>query len=346
MPERLGNALVSYVVYLGRLVCPVDLAVLYPRPAADSPIFWKAAAALMILAGITGATIAGRRKCPYFLVGWLWYLGMLFPVSGVLGFGYGAQWTANRFTYLPQIGLGIALVWGVAGLCRSGPHWRWTCGAASALALAAVTSGAWYQTSFWRDNETLWSHAIACTGPNALAHYNLGNALFDGGQADAAMAEFRRAIAIRPDIAQIHHKLGMALARRGRYAEAVPEYELAVQIYPEFANAYFSLGNALANLGRPEDAIAHYRQALAIDPNRSEFQINWALVLARQGRTGEAVERLRKLMSAIRIALPLTTNWATCWWHSARMTKPSYSFARRLGSSPTLPKPTTTGAPH
>ena len=234
---RIGYALVSYVQYLGRLVDPVDLAVLYPRPMEGSDIGEQALLAAAFLGTITAAAVVWRRQCPYLLVGWLWYLGMLFPVSGVLPFGFGAQWTANRFTYLPQIGLALAAVWAAGDLSLAAPRWRWAWGAGVAVLLAAAVTGAWCQTFYWRDSETLWRRAIACTHANALAHYNLGRDLAERGEVDAAIAEYLHALGIRDDIAQIHFELGLALERQGRHAEAIAALERAVAIYPDFPEA-------------------------------------------------------------------------------------------------------------
>ena len=168
---RTGVALISYVAYLGQFFYPLGLAASYPRPGLDLPM-WRVGGAFVILLGVTVAVCSWRRRCPYLLVGWLWYLGMLVPMIGLVQVGVGAM--ADRFTYLPEIGLCIALAWGVTDVCRSSPHRRRVCGVTSALVLLVLMGCAWRQTSFWCDSETLWTHALACTSRNSVAHHNLG----------------------------------------------------------------------------------------------------------------------------------------------------------------------------
>ena len=160
---RINNAVVSYVAYLGQLFWPRGLAAFYPHPGTTLPA-WKVAGAAAVLAGISAAVLAGWRRRPYLVVGWLWYVGMLVPVIGLTQTGLQAM--ADRYTYLPQIGLCIAVVWGATDVCRSSAHRRWLCGVTSALVLLALMVCAWRQTSFWGDSETLWTHALACTSRN------------------------------------------------------------------------------------------------------------------------------------------------------------------------------------
>ena len=171
LSARISNALVSYVAYLGQFFYPVGLAVLYPHPGPGLPL-WKPVAALLALAAISIAVLVWRRRRPAVLVGWFWYLGMLVPVIGLVQVG--TQAMADRYTYLPQIGLCIALAWGAAQAVASWPYRRWACGAGSALVLAVLMACAWRQTTFWRDSEALWKHTLDCTSRNSVAHDNLG----------------------------------------------------------------------------------------------------------------------------------------------------------------------------
>ena len=171
---RIANALFSYVVYVGQFSYPAGLAVFYPHPGLNLPL-WKVVGALIILVCISAGALAGWRRFPYLLVGWLWYLGTLVPVIGLVQVGLQAM--GDRFTYLPQIGLCIALVWGAADACRSWPYRSWVCGITSALVLVVLMGCAWRQTSFWRDSETLWTHALTCTLPNPVASLQPGQRL-------------------------------------------------------------------------------------------------------------------------------------------------------------------------
>jgi tetratricopeptide (TPR) repeat protein len=290
---RLGNALISYVDYLGQFFFPVGLAVVYPRPSGDLPLA-KLLVALLVLAGITAAVLVFRRSRPYLFVGWLWYLTMLVPVIGLVQFG--VQTVADRFTYLPQIGLCIALAWGAAGACRRWPNRRWLYGIMSAVLLALLMGGAWRQTSFWHDSETLWNHTLACTSRNAVAHNNFGVTLVSLGRVDEAIAQYRQALAIDPDYAEAHHDLAVALANLGRLDEAIGHYQRAVTIQPNFAEAHNNLGNALADRGQVNSAIAHYQKALEVKPDHAKAHYNLARSLTARGQLDLAVAQYRKAL--------------------------------------------------
>ena len=211
LPWRIGNALVSYVDYVGQLFCPLGLAVFYPHPGNHLPV-WKVTVAFLVLAGISVGVLASRRR-PYLLVGWLWFLGMLVPTIGLVQVGFQAM--ADRYTYLPQIGLCIALAWGVADVSRSWSYRRWVCGVGSALVVASLMACAWLQTSYWRNSETLWTHAVDCNSQNAKAHTYLGMALGDLGQFEEAIAHFRKALEIKPDEAEAREHLESIQASQG-----------------------------------------------------------------------------------------------------------------------------------
>ena len=226
MPPRLANASVSYVAYLGKFFWPTNLAVRYPHPGVSLPA-WKVASALLLLAAISAAVLACWRRCPYLLVGWLWYLGMLVPMSGLMQLGSHAM--ADRYTYLPQIGLGIALAWTAMHVSRSWPYRSWVCGGAAA-ALAILTACAWQQTTTWRESETLWTHALACTSRNLTAYDNLGSALADRGQVNEAIDQYRKALKINPDYLDAQYNLGLVLADHGRPGEAMEHFQKALAL--------------------------------------------------------------------------------------------------------------------
>jgi Flp pilus assembly protein TadD len=290
---RLGNALVSYVAYVGQSCCPLGLAVFYPHPGASLPI-GKIVASAAILASVSAAALAGWRRRPYLIVGWLWYLGMLAPVIGLSQAGL--QATADRYTYLPQIGLCIALAWGVTGVWPSSMPRRWVCSVVSALILLVLMGCAWRQTTFWCDNETLWNHTLACTSRNNVAQNRLGKALADRGQADAAIAHYRKALEIKPDDAEAHDNLGNALAGRGQVDLAIAHYRKALEIQPDDAEAHNNLGVALAGRGQVDLAIAHYRKALETQPDHIEAHNNLAVALAGRGQVDLAIAHYQKVL--------------------------------------------------
>jgi tetratricopeptide (TPR) repeat protein len=277
---------------MGQLFCPVGLAAYYPHPEGDLPV-WKVIGALAVLACISAGVLARWRRYPYLLVGWLWYVGMLIPVIGLVQVGKIAM--ADRYTYLPQIGLCIALAWGTIDVCRSWPYRRWLCGVTSALVLAVLMGCAWRQTSFWCDSETLWPHTIACTSPNWLAHNNFGIALASGGRVDEAVAHYRKALEIKPDYSEAHNNLANALAAQGRLDEAMAHYRKSLEIQPNYPEAYYNLGSILAGCGRLDEAIVQFRWGLAIRDN-AEVRYNLGNVLARRGRFDEALAEYRKAL--------------------------------------------------
>ncbi|MGA2255165.1 MAG: tetratricopeptide repeat protein [Thermoguttaceae bacterium] len=324
---RVGNAAVAYVAYLGKMLYPAGLAALYPFPKAPPPV-WEVLAAATVLLAISTAVFVARRKCPCLLFGWLWYLGTLLPVSGLVQVGNQAM--ADRYTYLTQIGLYMALAWGAAQAAASRPSCRWPFAAVSALVAAGLMVCAWQQTRHWRDSQTLWTHTLACTPQNqvahcdlgnalvrrgqvveaiehykraleikpnfAEAHCDLGNALVGRGQVDEAIGHYRRALEIRPDYFEAHNNLGLALAGRGQVDEAIILYRKALKIEPDYVEAHNNLGNALAGSGQVDEAIAHYRRALEIKPDFAEANYNLGLILAHRGQVDEAIEHYQKAL--------------------------------------------------
>ena len=203
------------------------------------------------------------------------------PVIGLLQAGEQAM--ADRFTYLPQIGLAIAVVWGMADLCGAWSSGRWVCSVASALMLAMLTGCAWRQTSFRHNSKTLWTHAVACTLWNGLAQTNLGAILADEGRTQEAIEYCRTAIQLQPDNLLAHNNLGVALARGGRMDEALRCYARVLEIKPEYALAHANLGKVLASCGRLDEAIVEFRRALKItDSADAHYSLGNALSLRSQ----------------------------------------------------------------
>ena len=282
---RIGNALLAYVAYLGHFLYPLGLAALYPRMGPDLPL-GKLCLAVFVLAGITAAAVLWRERRPYLLVGWLWYLVMMVPVIGLVPVGL--QPMADRFTYLPQIGLGMALAYGAADALRSWSSRRAVGAVAAVLLLAILMGCAWRQASFWCDSQTLWTHTLACTSQNSAAHNAFANALVDGGRIDDAIAHYRSAIEIRPNYAAAHFNLGVALAGLGHLDEAIEQYRQTIAIKPDDAKAHNNLANALLARGQLDRAMAHCREALRIDADFAEAHFNLGNVLfARPSRRGD-----------------------------------------------------------
>jgi tetratricopeptide (TPR) repeat protein len=275
-PFRAANASISYAAYLGQLFCPSNLAALYPFPSGS--IATPGILSLILLAGISLGVFALRRRYPYLVTGWLWYLIMLGPVIGILQVGIQAR--ADRYTYLPQIGVYVLLTWAVADLCGRWRHTRLVPVILALILLPALAFTARLQASYWRDSQSLWTHAIACTSDNAPAQTNLGQAYYEKGTLDKAIAHYERALQIEPNQVLAHSALGLALLDAGRPDESVTHLRKALEINPNFADAHYNLGNTFLQMGRANEAIAQYYQTLEINPRDVEALNNTAWILA------------------------------------------------------------------
>jgi tetratricopeptide (TPR) repeat protein len=286
LPLRLGNASISYVAYLGQMFWPSGLAVLYPFTTGGVGVS-RVILSLVLLAGISGGVFVLRRRRPYLLTGWLWYVGMLVPVIGLIQVG--AQARADRYTYLPQIGLYVLLTWAAADLCAGWRHRRVVLGGCATVILVALIFCARAQTSYWRNSESLWTHTLACTSDNVEAHNNLGGVLFQKGNVDEAIAQYQEALQINPNDAVVHNSLGSALFQKGGVDEAIAQYQTALQINPDFADAHYNFGIALFKMGQVDEAIVHYQKALQIKPDYAEACNNLGNALLQKGRVDEAI---------------------------------------------------------
>jgi len=284
LPLRLGNALVTCVIYLGQMFWPAGLALFYPYPRDGQPA-WEIALAGTLLAGLSVVAWRFRRTQPWMLVGWVWYLVMLLPVVGIIQVG--AQAHADRYTYLPQIGIYVALIW-LASEWRAG---RAALGGLMTVALAVLMVCAWRQASYWKDSETLWTRSLACTTSNSIAHLNLGNALLQKGKVDNAITQYQRALEINSGYADAHFNLGIALSQKGRTDDAISQYQQALQIKPGYAEAHVNLGIALLQKGRADEAISHYREALQINQDYTEARVNLGNALAQKGKMDDAIHQ-------------------------------------------------------
>ncbi|MGP8200596.1 MAG: tetratricopeptide repeat protein [Limisphaerales bacterium] len=277
LPLRLCNALASCMVYVGQMIWPAGLAVFYPAPHNGLPP-WGVALAGMLLAGLSAVAWWQRRQQPWILVGWLWYLAMLLPVVGIIQVGDQAH--ADRYTYLPGIGLVMAGTWWVGELTLGWKHRQPVLGGLMAGVLAVLMVCAWKQTSYWKDTETLWIHALACTKDNGVASSNLGAELLRNGKVDEAIRFYQKGLQLEPDNGDSHNNFGIALLQLGKMDEAIFHFQRALEINPENASARVNLGSALRRKGRGDEAIQQYQKALQINPDNLEAQNNLAWLLA------------------------------------------------------------------
>ncbi|MGD0813636.1 MAG: tetratricopeptide repeat protein [Verrucomicrobiota bacterium] len=291
--ERLGNAVLSYGVYLWQMVFPAGLAVPYLYPPNGQPL-WRIAAAFVLLAAISMGALACWKKRPYLPVGWLWYLGMLVPAIGIVQISNHSH--ADRFTYLPGIGVVLAVTWAVGDWSAGWKHRRVVLGGVMAAVLSALMVSAWIQTGYWKNTETLFTHTLACTTGNYVAHSALGADLVEKGRLDEAIAQYQYALQTKPDSGDIHYNLAIAFMQKGRVDEAIAQYEKALQITPNGAPAWNNLGRVFFQQGRVDEAILHYQKALQIRPNYALAHCNLATALQQKGRLDEAMSHFEQAL--------------------------------------------------
>src|SRR5438874_920559 len=299
---RIENAFVSYVTYLWKAFWPARLAVFYPHPNNSLPT-WEIILAIGFLVAITAAVIILRSGHPYIFTGWLWYLGMLVPVIGVVQVG--EQGHADRYTYLPHIGLFLLVVWTVGDISTCS---RFSRRFVTVAAVATIVAFGWcglLQTTHWKDSKTLWNHALAVTSNNDVAHNNLGFLCVHRGELDKAISHFEAALKIRSNKAQTHYNLasefigtnlGNALAQKGRFDEAIAHYQEAIKLQPDYADAYYNLGSALLEKDNVNEAIAQWEKTLAIRPNDSDARTSLGNALLQKGSLNEAITQYEKAL--------------------------------------------------
>jgi len=275
--ERINNAVVSYVLYIWQMLWPVNLAVFYPHPENRLPL-WEIICSLLLLICITALAITLRKQRPYLIAGWLWYLGMLVPVVGLVQVGW--QGRADRYTYLPQIGLYIAVTWGLTDLTALWRHQRSILSAAALLTVVFLGWRAWVQTSYWRDSETLFRHARAVTVNNDVAENNLGIVFLRQGKVDEAISLLQAAVDLRPDNSPAHENLAKALLQKGQVAEALIHYRKLLELQPDNIEVHNIVGTVLVQQGEIKDGVEEWQKVLAIQPDNGNAMSNLAWVFA------------------------------------------------------------------
>src|SRR5450759_4997117 len=282
--DRILNAIVSYVAYLIKIFWPVNLAVFYPYEQFLPS--WQVFGAASILLAISIAVIYFIKKAPFLFVGWFWYLGTLVPVIGLMQVGKQAM--ADRYTYLPSIGIGIMIVWSIVYLLPK-VKLRKIIIIPAAIILAALTFLTWQQCGYWKNSVVLYDHILKVTKNNDLAHYNLANALTKQRKKEEAIAHYREVIRINPYHDLAHSHLGAALAAQGKTEEAIAHYLAAIKINPDQEEPHSNLGVVLAAQGRNEEAIAHYLEAIKINPNYDDAHYNSANLFLKKRKIDRAI---------------------------------------------------------
>lgn len=287
--QRIGNALVAYVMYLVKMVWPVELSVFYPHPGATLPA-WEILGAAGVLVLFSVVAVRLRRARPYLLFGWLWYLVTLVPVIGLVQVGEQAM--ADRYTYVPLVGIFVALSWGMGDIVASrAPRVATGVAIAVVVLLIGLTR---FQVRFWKDAETLFTRALAVTEGNDVAHAHLGILRGRQGRFEEADAHFREALRIHPSSALAHLDLGTNLAHLGKTNEALVEFRVALRLDPTDPRVHTDLGGILLLLGNLDEARSHLEEALRLDPEFTAARIELGAVLSQSGRLDEAVSQFRE----------------------------------------------------
>ncbi|MCD6353687.1 MAG: tetratricopeptide repeat protein [Proteobacteria bacterium] len=289
---RIANAVVSYSGYLVKMIWPHNLAIYYPHPGALP--MWQVAGSGLLLICLSLVMLRATRKYPYLATGWLWYLGTLVPVIGLVQVGQQAM--ADRYTYVPLIGLFILIAWGIPDLIG---RWRYKkiiltiSGIAVIVIFAAAT---WSQLGYWKNSVTLFERTVNVTTNNFLALNNLGNALAKEGKVKEAIQHYIESIRINPNFTKAHNNFGLVLAKQGNLNEAIRHFSEALRIKPDYAKAHNNLGAALARKGNLKGAVQHYKEAIRIEPDYAKAHYSLGVILKHEGRFNEAIKHLSETL--------------------------------------------------
>jgi tetratricopeptide (TPR) repeat protein len=289
---RGANALISYCRYLEKLFWPTKLAVFYPLPG-HWPVEKVVLAGGLIL-GLSMLFWVQRRHRPLLLMGWLWYVGTLVPVIGLVQVGEQAM--ADRYMYLPSLGLLVLIVWGVHELTKNRPQRGMILSGFSAGAILLCIVVTRQQLGYWRNSEALFQQAIAVTENNPVTHNQLGTAFFNQGKMDEAINQYQEAIRLQPSYADPYYNLGNALVKNGQTAEAISQFQQYIHLNPKDAGAHYNLATAFYNEGQMDETISQYREAIRLKPDYAEAHNNLGIALGRTGQLGEAIKQFREVI--------------------------------------------------
>jgi len=291
--SRAANALVSYPRYLGSIAWPTRLSVYYPFPEGGIPA-WQVAAAGALLLVLSAAALRWRLRRPYLLTGWLWFLGTLVPVAGFVQVGWQAM--ADRYLYVPAIGVFLAAAWAGGDLASRYVSRRFLA-AAGTLLLVGAGLLSFRQAGYWQDSATLFRHALTVTSGNWMAHFNLGHALLAQGDADGAIAQFQEELRLNPRDAEAYNNIGIALERKGDLVGAAASYRSALALDPSLAVAHNNLGGVLFSQSRLMESLACFSEAVRLRPDYVKARFNLAAVLDNLGRSEEAMRRYAETLA-------------------------------------------------
>jgi tetratricopeptide (TPR) repeat protein len=287
---RIENALISYVKYIGKTVWPHDLAVLYLF-SLSLPL-WQVIGSMLLLLIVSGATIRLRHRHPYLAVGWFWFLVTLVPVIGLIHVGN--QSMADRYTYIPLTGLFIMAAWGVPDLTKGVRHRADILALLASAVIIASAALTWQQLGYWRDDISLYRHALQVTSGNYVIHLNLGSALAERGDIETAIHEYREAIQIHPNYSDAHYELGIVLAVKGAMDAAIHEFQDAIRINRKNTAAHYNLGLAFVSKGNLDEAVKEFHRAIQESPNNTAAHYDLGLALVEKGNLDAAIQEFHE----------------------------------------------------
>jgi tetratricopeptide (TPR) repeat protein len=291
---RFANAAVAYVDYVRLMLWPAELGPFYPHPLS---LPWeRVAVAAAALAAASGVAVSQARRLPWLFVGWFWYVGTLVPVIGIVQVGH--QALADRYTYVPLVGLFIVAAWGVPELVDRVRAARWISCAAAAAVIAACVFATRRQVLHWKDSETLWRRSLAVTQWNVVTENNISKLLLDRGEFDEAVERLAKVVAFAPDYLDAVNNLGYGLTRQGKLDEGIAHLREAVRLRPDFAMVHFNLAEALARKGEAEEAAYHYEATVRLQPVFPQARAGLGRLLLMSGRADEAVGQFVSALEA------------------------------------------------
>lgn len=290
--DRLANVIDSYVQYIRQTVWPAGMAAFYPYTAVP---LWRVGAGFLVLSALSFLVLRNAVRRPYLLTGWFWYLGTLVPVIGIVQVG--AQARADRYTYVPTIGLFIVVAWGVPEIFSRWRRSRFVLGVAGTAIVAACALLAREQLLYWKNPEAVWDRALAVTSDNYAAHLNLGIVLDEQGRSSEALEHYKEALAIKPNLSKAHNALGAFLAREKHFDAALAEYREAIEIQPDLPGVRRNMGAALGGLGRTDEAIDEFRMELLQNPDDPFTHYDLGFAFAAQGHLDQAIAEYTQALS-------------------------------------------------
>ena len=329
LKARVANAFVSYLSYIGKMIWPLNLAIFYPQ--REWPI-GKVLISGFFLVGLSALVVRTWRKYPYLFVGWFWFLGTLVPVIGLVQVG--SQAMADRYTYIPLIGLFIIVAWGMWDISAKFPGRKNVVAVFWSVMLIFFMICAWFQVGYWKNGITIFTHALKVTHNNSVAHCELGHVLDRHGKHDEAGIHYLKALQINPNYAEAHNNLGYNLANQGKFKDAVYHYNEALRLDPKYAKALNNLGTVLARQGNFEEAVYHFNQALQADPNYARAYYNLGKIYSNQCKIKEAIGFYRKALSfapnMTQALYNLSWTFASCENEKLRNGKEAVRLAEKL----------------